>query len=238
MKSKASLRTITGLLGTALVFTLLVTAAAQQPTVEERVAAIKQSLEKSMQQIQQYQWTETTVVSYKGEEKSRTQKSCVYGMDGKVKKTEVGPPPETEKKRGLRGKVVEKKKEDIKEYMTKAVNLIHAYVPPSPGRLQILKDAGKVGIEILEPNKRVQVQFRDYHQDGDMVGIELDIVNNQLLGYQVSSFIDKPEDAVNLNVRFAALADQTLYASDVELDAKAEEVKVNVQNSDYTKASN
>ena len=124
----------------------------------------------------------------------------------------------------MRGRVVEKKTDDIKEYMEKAVNLVHAYVPPSPERLQILKDAGKVAIQILEPNKRVQVQFRDYHQDGDMLGIELDITNNLLLGYQVSSFIDKPEDAVNLNVSFATLADETVYASTVALDAKAKEI--------------
>lgn len=224
MKNKINLQNTVGLFAATLIFTVFPIGAVQQPGVEERVAAIKQSLEKSMQQIQQYQWTETTVVSYKGEEKSQTQKSCVYGMDGKVKKTEVGPPPETKKKRGLRGRIVEKKTEEIEEYMKKAVNLVHAYVPPSPGRLQILKDAGKAGIEILEPNKRVQVQFRDYHQDGDMLGIEFDTVNNLLLGYQVSSFIDKPEDAVNLKVSFATLTDQTVYASTVALDAKAKEI--------------
>jgi len=233
MKSKTSLLKVSGLCGAVLIFALLQSAAAQQPNVEERVAAIKQSLEKSMQQIRQYQWTETTVVSYKGEEKSRTQNSCVYSADGKVQKTAVGAPPETKEKRGLRGKIAENKKEDIQEYMTKAVNLIHAYVPPSGGRLQICKDAGKVSVQILEPDKRVLVQFRDYHQEGDVLGIELDVVNNALLSYQVASFIDAPEDAVNLNVRFAALGDGTVYAENVALEAKAKDVTVNVQNSDY-----
>ena len=237
MKSKASLLKTTGLFGAILIVALLIIGAAQQPTTDERVAAIKQSLQKSMQQIRQYQWTETTVLSLKGEEKSRTQNSCAYGADGKVQKTPVGAPPETKEKRGVRGKIVEKKKEEMSDYMEKAVALVHSYVPPDPAKIQACKDAGKVGVQMLEPNKRVQVQFRDYHQAGDMLGIELDITKNLLLGYQVSSFIEKPEDTVNLNVRFATLADETIYPADVVLEAKAKEIKVNVQNSDYRKAN-
>jgi hypothetical protein len=190
-----------------------------------------------MQQVRQYQWTETTAISLKGEEKSRTQNSCAYGADGKVQKTPASAPAETKEKRGLRGKVVENKKEEISDYMKKAVSLVHAYVPPDPAKIQACKDAGKVGVQVLEPNKRVQVQFRDYHQAGDMLGIELDITKNLLLGYQVSSFLDSPQDAVNLNVRFATLADETIYPADIVLDVKAKEIKVNVQNSDYRKAS-
>jgi hypothetical protein len=236
MKSKASLLKTTALFSAFLVFALLAIGAVQQPTTDERVAAIKQSLQKSMQQVRQYQWTETTAVSLKGEEKSRTQNSCAYGADGKVQKTPTSAPAEAKEKRGLRGKVVEKKTEEMSDYMKKAVSLIHAYVPPDPAKIQACKDAGKVGVQVLEPDKRVQVQFRDYHQAGDMLGIELDITKNLLLGYQVTSFIEKPEDAVNLNVRFATLADETIYAADVVLDVKAKEIKVNVQNSDYRKA--
>jgi hypothetical protein len=214
-----------------------VSGAAQQPTTEERVAAIKQSLQKSMQQIRQYQWTETTAVSFKGEEKSRTQNSCSYGADGKVQKTPVGPPPETKEKRGLRGKRAEKKADELADYMEAVKGLIHSYVPPQPDLIQKCREAGKVGVQMLEPNKRVQVQFRDYHQAGDMLAIELDLTKNLILGYQVSSYLGKPEDVVGLNVRFATLADSTLYPAEVVPDAKAKEVKVNVQNSHYGQVS-
>jgi hypothetical protein len=33
-----------------------------------------------------YEWIETTAVSVKGEEKSRTRKRCDYGADGKLEK--------------------------------------------------------------------------------------------------------------------------------------------------------
>ena len=52
---------------------------AQTQTVDQRVAAIKQSLAQSQAALKAYEWIETTAVSLKGEEKSRTQNRCYYG---------------------------------------------------------------------------------------------------------------------------------------------------------------
>jgi hypothetical protein len=52
------------------------------PTAQERVAALKQSMQESQTKLRQYEWTETTIISLKGEEKNRTQKRCYYGADG------------------------------------------------------------------------------------------------------------------------------------------------------------
>ena len=54
----------------------------QSPEVQQRVAALKQNVARDQQSIRQYQWIETTVISLKGEEKSRKQKQCYYGADG------------------------------------------------------------------------------------------------------------------------------------------------------------
>ena len=51
--------------------------AAAQTAPQERVAAIKQSFQESMAALRQYEWVETTIVSVKGEEKSRTQQRCL-----------------------------------------------------------------------------------------------------------------------------------------------------------------
>jgi hypothetical protein len=77
---------------------LVLPAAAQEPTdaaapqvpadaaaaKKDHAAAVKESLQKSLAALRQYQWVETTTVSMKGEEKSRTQNNCYYGADGKV----------------------------------------------------------------------------------------------------------------------------------------------------------
>jgi hypothetical protein len=224
---------ITGLC--ALLFALSNPAVAQQPSVPERVAALKASLAASQIILRQYEWIETTVVSLKGDEKSRKQERCYYGADGGIQKVEVSASPEPQKKRGLRGKIIAKKKEELTDYMKNAVSLVKTYVPPNPAKIQAAKDAGKVTIEVLEPGKRARLNFRDYEKAGDNLGVEVDLVNNRALGVKVSTYLDDAKDAVLLDVRMGQLNDGTTYASDITLDAKAKNLKVTVQNSGYRK---
>ncbi len=93
------------------------TAGAQAPTPEERVNSLKGSLAVSQELLRQYEWIETTVVSVKGEEKSRQMNRCYYGADGKVQKVPLTMPPPAEKKKGIRGMIAEQKKEEMTEYM-------------------------------------------------------------------------------------------------------------------------
>ena len=208
---------------------------AQQPTAAERIALLKATMAASQVVLRQYEWIETTVVSLKGEEKSRKQERCYYGADGGVQKVEMSSRPEPAKKRGLRGRIAERKKEELTDYMKSAVALVKSYVPPSPARIQAAKDAGKVSIDVLEPGKRARINFRDYEKPGDNLGMEVDLVSNRPLGVKVSSYLDDPKDAVTLDVRMGQLNDGTTYAANVTLDAKAKSLTVTMQNSGYRK---
>jgi hypothetical protein len=212
-------------------------AQAQQPSVPERVAALKASLAASKVVLRQYEWIETTVVSLKGEEKSRKQERCYYGADGKLQKVEIAASPEPEKKRGLRGRIIEKKKEELTDYMKSAVSLVKTYVPPSPEKIQAAMGAGKVSIDLLEPGKRARLNFPGYEKAGDNLGVEVDLVKNRPLGVKVATYLDDPTDAVMLDVRMGRLNDGTTYASDITLDAKAKNLRVSVQNSGYRKTN-
>ena len=212
-------------------------AQAQQPSVPERVAALKASLAASQLVLRQYEWIETTVVSLKGEEKSRKQERCYYGADGGLQKVPVTATPAPEKKRGLRGRIIEKKTEELTDYMKNAVSLVKTYVPPNPAKVQAAKDAGKVTIEVLEPGKRARLNFRDYEKAGDNLGVEVNLVNNHALGVKVSTYLDDAKDAVTLDARMGQLNDGTTYASGITLDAKAKNLTVTVQNSGYRKTN-
>jgi hypothetical protein len=146
------------------------------------------------------------------------------------------PPPQ--KKRGLRGKIVENKKEELSDYMKQAVGLVKTYVPPTPALIQAAKDAGKVSVDILQPAKRVRLNFRDYYKPGDTLGVEIDVTSNRLLGLTVKSYLEDAKDAVSLDARMASLADGTTYADAITLDATAKKIKVAVDNSGYRKMGN
>ena len=235
MKNIQSLKVARNALLTLALAALALPAIAQQPTPTERAAQLKAILDASQAVLRQYEWIQTTVVSLKGEEKSRQQERCYYGADGGLQKVAESSTPPSAKKRGLRGKIAESKQEEMTDYMKSAVALVTAYVPPGPAKIQAAKDAGKVSIDVLEPGKRARLNFRDYEKPGDNLGVEVDLTSNRPLGLKVASYLEDAKDAVTLDVRMGQLNDGTTYPSDVALEAKAKKLTVTVKNTGYRK---
>jgi hypothetical protein len=230
----------------ALSFAFGVTGHAQQPSAtpggqQDRVAAFKQSLQQGMAAIRRYQWIETTSISLKGEEKSRKQQACLYGADGKVAKTPIGQPaapPQPQAQGGgrrgarLKQQVVEKKKDEMKEYMEKAAALIHQYVPPKPEQIQAAKEAGRITVS-PQSGGTVRLVISQYLKPGDSLTVDLDPAANKLLALNVSSYLDTQEDAVTLAVQMNTFPDGALYAAQTTLDAKAKHIQVVIQNAGH-----
>ncbi len=86
---------------------------------------------------------------------------------------------QAKKSRGLKGKIIENKKEEMADYVDKAVEKIKAYLPPDPEKIQQIYGAGKVSIQILEPGKKFKLGFPEYVQQGDNLSISLDKVNQK-----------------------------------------------------------
>lgn len=211
---------------------LALPAGAQMPAGGDMVGELKSTMEASQAMLRQYEWIETTVISSKGEEKVRKQQRCYYGADGGVQKVELTATPPPEEKRGIRGKIVAKAKENMTDYMKSAVALVKSYVPPDPRKLQAAKDAGKVSIDLL-PNNRARMNFRDYLKPGDQLSMEVDMADSRPLGMSVATYLESTTDAVTLNVRMDQLNDGTVYPSNVTLEAKAKNLTVAVTNSGY-----
>jgi hypothetical protein len=203
---------------------------------QDKVAALKQSLAANQKLQQQYKWVETTVVSMKGEEKSRTQKQCFYGPDGKVQKQPLSAPPPKAAPGGLKGKVIEKKKAELTATMTQAVELVHQYVPPDPQRFQATKAAGRLAITPTGPNS-ARLDLRDYAKAGDTLSLGLDTAGNALQTISVTSYLAAPSDAVTLDVTFARLREGLSYPGNVVLNLPGQQLQVVVQNSNYQKVA-
>ncbi len=103
------------------------------------------------------------------------QKQCYYSLDGKLTKVETGGTTDAKKTRvAFRGKVAENKKEDMTDYMQEAVAKIQTYLPPDPEKLQQIYAAGKVAIQVLEPNKKFKLGFPDYNEPGDLLSMSIE----------------------------------------------------------------
>ena len=228
-------------------------ALAQQPPAQaagggaqDAVAALKQSMQQGLAKIRQYEWVETTIISLKGEEKARKQNRCYYGADGKVQKVSLDQAPAAEQKQGggggrrgggkLKEKVVENKKDEMKEYMEQAAALIHQYVPPNPEQIQAAKDAGRVAMT-PQAGGAVRLVISQYLKPGDALTVDLDPKANKLLGLGVNSYLDTKDDSVTLAVQMSSLPDGALYAAQTTLDAKAKNITVVIQNSGHRPVS-
>lgn len=210
---------------------------AQEATVRERVDALQASLASSKKAIKGFEWVETRVISLKGEEKSRQMLRCYNGADGKVQKIPLTAAPEARQRRGLRARIAEAKKEELTSTMREAVALVKGYSPLEASLLQKARDIGKVSVTPL-PDQRTRLTFNDYLKAGDILAIELDLTSNRPLTAKVSSYLDSRKDAITLEVIFGMLENGAIYASTIELEAKAQNLTISVQNSGYRKLSN
>jgi hypothetical protein len=199
---------------------------------QDKAAALKQSLAENQKRLRQYQWIETTIVSLKGEEKSRIQKSCYYGADGKVQKQQISAPPQQESKGGLKGRIIEKKKQEMTDYMKQAVELVHQYVPPNPQAIQSAKDAGKLSMSPAGSNA-MRLEFKDFVKPGDSLSINIALPGNSIQGVKVATYLESQKDAITLDARFSALDDGTSYMANATLMANAKNLQVVVENSGY-----
>jgi len=211
---------------------------AQQQTPAEHVAALKAHLASSQAMLRQYEWIETTTVTVKGEEKSRKQERCYYGADGKLTKvllTDESAPED--KKRGLRGRIAEHEKGELKDSMYEALNLVHFYVPPDQDKIQRAKDSGKVSVQMTEPGKRARLVFSDYWQAGDSLSVDVDLTNNHPVAANVNSYLESEKEPVTLSVKFGSLSDGSTYPSEAVMDVQEKDLKVTIENSGYRKAA-
>jgi hypothetical protein len=199
---------------------------------QDKAAALKQSLAANQKQQREYKWVETTVISLKGEEKSRVQKQCFYGPDGKVQKQQLTAPPQQSAPGGLKGKAAAKKKEEITAAMNQAVALIHSYVPPDPQRIQAAKGSGNLAIVPIGPNA-IRIDIRNYQKSGDSLSLGLDTAGNALQTVSVKSYLDSQKNAVTLDVTFARLRGGLSYPANIALNVPEQKMLVVIQNSNY-----
>jgi hypothetical protein len=204
----------------------------QKQALQEKLAAVKQSIAENQAKLKTYAWVETTEVSLKGEVKQREQKECRYGADGKVQKDPIGSPAEQKKQRGLKGKIVERKVDELKDYMDRFGSLVSRYVPPDPQSMQAAFQAGKAAV-----TPPVSLVFTDYAKPGDKVTLSQNPATGKLQQYSVSTYLDGPEDVVKIEVNFATLADGTNHVETIILASASKQLQIKTTNFDYKKVA-
>jgi hypothetical protein len=217
----------------AIALVVAVAAIAQNGELQQKLAAVKQAAAENKQRLRQYQWTETTQLTLKGDAKPPSEKLCQYGPDGQVQKTPIGPPPEQPSGGRMKQRIIEKKKTEMKDYMEDVKGVLSMYVPPDPQKMQQAFQAGKVSFNPADG--LVNLIFTDYAQPGDRMTLTFDPASKKITSLNVSTYMGEAKDAVTLQVQMASLPDGTNYAQQTILNASAKQLVVTTTNSNYQK---
>jgi hypothetical protein len=208
-------------------------AISQNTELQEKLAAVKQAAAENKQKLRQYQWVETTQLTLKGDAKPPTKNSCQYGPDGKVQKTPVGPPPQQPSGGRAKQKIIENKKEEMKDYMQDVKALLGMYVPPDPQKMQAAFEAKKVSLSPADG--AANLVFTDYALPGDKMTLSFDTATKKIAGLSINTYMGKEKDVVTLQVKMGSLPDGTNYEQQTVLNASAKQLVVTTTNSNYQK---
>jgi hypothetical protein len=208
--------------------------AAQAP--EARIDAVKQSLASSSTALKTYEWIETMSLAVSGEEKVRQQYRCYHGADGAMQKVPVAADAKEEKKRGIKGKVADKKKAEFEASLKGAAALLQKYAPLEADKIQAAKAAGNVSVSLPAANGAVNITIKNYLQPGDLVTIEISAKNTiNMVSVNTSMDQEGKKSPVTVKVTYGALTDGSLYPAKEVLEISAQGLKVDIQNSGYKK---
>jgi hypothetical protein len=204
------------------------------PELQQKLAAVKQSAAENQQRLHQYQWVETTQITLKGEPKPSKQNLCRFGPDGQVQKVPIGEQQAQQPSGGrLKQRVIEKKKEEMQDYMQDVKSVIGMYVPPNPQKMQAAFQAHNVSL--VPGGGVVQLVFKNYAQPGDQMTLSFETATKKIQSLDVNTYMGEAKDVVTLAVQFGSLPDGTNYAQQTVLDAKAKQLQVTTTNSQYSK---
>jgi hypothetical protein len=207
--------------------------------LKEKLAAIKTSSAENQRKLRQYSWTETSQVTVNGDAKPPKQSLCSYGPDGKVQKVPLGSAAQTpSQEQGRRGRLKERivamKTAEMKDYMQQVGHVIQLYTPPDPQKMEQAFRKKNVSVDL--GNGGGDLVFKDYALPGDSMTIAFDPATKKIKSLNVRTYLDTPQDAVNLVVEFATLPDGTSHPSRTTLDAQGKGIHVVNTNSNYRKA--
>jgi hypothetical protein len=209
---------------------------AQNPELKQHVAELKESMVENKQALAQYTWAEQVTISLKGEQKKQQHFQERLGPDGKPQKTSLDPPadPPAESGGRLKKHIVEKKKEEYKDYAEQMKALAQQYVPPDKDMLENAYQQGNItiGPAAGAPNE-LQLVIKNYLKPQDSLTLVFDKAQKELLRIQIASYMDDAKDAMNLTVQFSRLPDGTNHVSNLVIDGVSKQLKVAIDNSNY-----
>ena len=191
---------------------------------------------KNLKLMQKYSWTTRTEVKIKGEQKVLKSEAVHYSPDGKLMKAPLGQAGDSGKKtRGIRGRVkgrvVERKKGEMRDWAGDLKKLLQAYSLPTAGKVLDFINASKVS-KGPEPG-RIIIQGVNVVNPGDNLTFTVDSRTKALLETKVQTHLDG--DLVLMRTVYRALDSGLNYTAESTVTVPGKKIELKVQNFSFIK---
>ena len=206
---------------------------AMSPAAQQKLAAVKESVARNEAELRQYTWTEQIQISFDNEVRKTEESLCHYGPDGRVQRTPLSP-SQGKASRSMIGRIEERAKDEVVEFLEEAKTLIHSYFPPSAQLMEKSFGRGNASIGQTGPGT-VELQFDNYLKPGDSLAFDFQPAERRMQRLNVNTYLDKPSEPLTLEVVFDSLPDGTNCPVTEVLNAPSRRLRVTVQNSNYQK---
>src|SRR5262249_10355842 len=173
---------------------------AQNAELQQRIADLKESVAKNKEDLKKYTWVERVTISLRGQERKQERFQVHLSAEGKPVKAPLDPPAEVQDAGGRRGgrlreRIVERKKEEFKEYAEQMKALAEQYIPPTKNAIQEAYSKGNISIE---PNAgspdRVKLVIKNYVKPNDVMTLVIDKKEKRLMSISIGTYLDDPSD--------------------------------------------
>jgi hypothetical protein len=194
------------------------------------------NMAENSKKLKQYTYTQKTEVFLKGELKNTRMAEVHYDPATGEKVVvplntgEAAQQPQEGRGGRLRQRIVEKKKDEMKEYVERLVGLMGQYLPPNPDRIK----AAMPSAQITPPaGGDAKILLSNYLKQGDSMTFSVNPTSKKLDKIAIGSSLDS--DPVSFSVDFARLPDDTNYPSMTSIKSEVKGLEIRVSTSDYHK---
>ena len=224
---------------TAVCFSVLLTAVppavAQNPQLEGKLAAVKQSIAANKQALARYTWQEQQTISVKGEVKDTKVYQVQMGPDGQPQKTEIS--NQQAQPSGRQGRVkkrvVEHVKGEYQEYGQQIAALATQYNPPDPQKLQEAYKQGNVSVQLGGAAGTVSLVIKNYVKPNDSMTLVFNQSTKAIKSVRVATYLNDPKDAVTIAAQFTRMPGGPNHVASTQVNGVSKQLTVMTQNSNY-----
>jgi len=215
-----------------LLLTIVAVAAAAQTPVESR-PEIGPKLKQNAEALRQYSYKRRTQITIDGQPRA-TRVDLVRYINGQEETVPLEAPERPSgqgRGGGLRGRMIQKKKEEMKEDVARLTSLLHRYMSPGSDSMRAALEKAAISRTGPEPDADIQLTAKGVVDPSDSMTLTWSVARKRPEKIAIHAKLDgKP---VDLAVNFAALPEGPFYAAHTVVSAPKHDLVVNIDTFDY-----